>query len=120
MTISSDILMMPCLGPDLKSIMKKTSKFNIFTVKRIGYQLIHRLEELHSHGYIHRDLKPENILLGNQENPHKIYLVDLGLATEYKKNVSRPKKMYDGVIGTAKFCSLASHKGLEQFPKDDI
>ena len=46
--------------------------------------------------------------------------MDLGLATPYKKNVHRPKKMYDGVIGTAKFCSIASHKGLEQFPKDDI
>ena len=50
--------MMPCLGADLKSIIKKMEKLNIFTVKRIGYQLIQRLEELHSHGYIHRDLKP--------------------------------------------------------------
>lgn len=59
-------------------------------------------------------------MLGDQQNPHQVYLVDLGLATTFRKKVSKPRKMYDGLVGTAKFCSLASHKGIEQFPKDDL
>ncbi len=89
-------------------------------MKRIAEQLILRLKELHDRNYVHRDLKPENILLGNQLNPHKIYLVDFGLVSGYRKEVKKVRKMYDGIIGTAKSCPLASHFGSEQFPKDDL
>ncbi len=75
-------------------------------------QICDGLAHAHKHGVIHRDLKPENILLGDQQNPHKIYLIDLGLATTFRKKASKPRKIYDGVVGTAKFCSIASHKGL--------
>lgn len=103
---------MPCLGSDFKSIISKFHKLNLYTTKRIGFQLLKNLKEIHKHGYVHRDLKPENILLGDQQNPHKIYLIDLGLATPFRKKASKPRKIYDGVVGTAKFCSIASHKGL--------
>ena len=89
-------------------------------MKRIAEQLILRLKELHDKNYVHRDLKPENILLGNQLNPHKIYLVDFGLVSTYRKEVKKLRRMYDGIIGTAKYCPLASHYGNEQFPKDDL
>ena len=86
---------MPCLGPDIKSIfLKNNHKFNIYTTKRIGYELIKRLQEMHEHNLIHRDLKPDNILLGNQQNPHKVYLVDLGLASSYRRKALKRKKMY--------------------------
>jgi serine/threonine protein kinase len=67
---------------------------------------------MHERFYVHRDLKPENILLGNQSNPHKIYLVDFGLVTSYRKSVKSIRKIYDGVIGTVKFCPIASHYGF--------
>jgi serine/threonine protein kinase len=89
-------------------------------MKRIAEQLVYRLKELHDKSYVHRDLKPENILLGNQLNPHKIYLVDFGLVSTYRKEPKKIRKIYDGLIGTAKYCPLASHYGNEQFPKDDL
>lgn len=58
--------------------------------------------------------------MGDQDNPHKIYLIDLGLATQYKREKKRQRRHYDGLIGTAKFCSIASHRGLNQLPKDDL
>jgi len=61
--------------------------------------------------YVHRDLKPDNILLGNQLHPHQIYLVDFGLVSKYRKNAISIRNIYEGVIGTAKFCSIASHIG---------
>ena len=50
-------------------------------------------------------------MLGNQLNPHKIYLVDFGLVSTFRKNPTKIRKVYDGVIGTAKFCPIASHLG---------
>lgn len=70
--------------------------------------------------YVHRDIKPDNILLGNQLHPHQIYLVDFGLVTKYRMKPSNIRNIYEGVIGTAKFCPLASHLGNEQFPIDDL
>ena len=65
-------------------------------MKRIAFQCINRLKELHTRGYVHRDIKPENILLGNQNRPHKIYLVDFGLSSAYKKTVKTQRKVYNG------------------------
>lgn len=45
-------------------------------------------------------------------NPHKIYLVDFGLATTYKKTATTARKIYAGELGTIKYCSLAAHYGL--------
>jgi len=104
-------IVMTLLGDNLENIIEKNS-INIVDVKRIAYQCLLRLKELHDRGYVHRDIKPENILLGNQNNPHKIYLVDFGLAGTYKKTAMTARKAYAGEIGTIKFCPLASHYGL--------
>ena len=64
-------------------------------MKRIAYQCILRLKELHFRGFVHRDIKPENILLGNKSNPHKIYIVDFGLAGKYNKILTKARKCYN-------------------------
>lgn len=69
---------------------------------------------------MHRDLKPDNILLGNKYDSHSIYLIDFGLTNSYKKNTEKARKIYQSIIGTAKYCPIASHLGLEQYPKDDL
>ena len=92
----------------------------IIDTKRIGYQCILRLKDLHQRGFVHRDLKPENLLLGNHNNPHKVYIVDFGLSSTYKKTATIARKCYPGEIGTIKYCPIASHNGQEQFPKDDL
>lgn len=58
--------------------------------------------------------------MGNRNNPHKVYIVDFGLASSYKKKSLVARKCYQGEIGTIKFCPVASHLGLEQFPKEDL
>lgn len=111
---------MGCLGPNTGSIMKKIKKMNIYCMKKIAYEMLHKLKEIHSRGYVHRDIKPENIVIGNKSDAHSVYLIDFGLATNYRKNVTKPRRVMQNVIGTAKYCSIASHAGLEQYPKDDL
>lgn len=94
-SINEDFLIMTLLGSNLETIVEE-KQLNIIDVKRIGYQCILRLKELHEKGYVHRDLKPENVLLGNQNNPHKIYLVDFGLASNFKRNAKQARKIYHG------------------------
>lgn len=112
-------LVMSLLGANLQDIIDQ-STLSLVDIKRIAYQCIKRLKELHEKGFVHRDIKPENILMGNLNNPHKVYLIDFGLSGPYKREATRARKMYNGEIGTIKYCSMASHKGEEQFPKDDL
>ena len=86
---------MTLLGDSLEKILERAS-INLVDMKRIGYQCISRLRELHQRGYVHRDIKPENILLGNQNRPHKVYLVDFGLSSTYKKGAKVHRKAYNG------------------------
>lgn len=114
-----DCLLMTLLGRNLYDVLA-TATPTLADVKRIAWQCLLRLRDLHLKGYVHRDIKPENILLGNHNRPHRIYLVDFGLAGNYQHSAVKARKIYTGEIGTIKYCPLASHYGLEQYPKDDL
>lgn len=88
-------LVMTLLGQNLQDIIDKSS-ISLVDMKRIAYQCVIRLKELHDRGFVHRDLKPENILMGNQNNPHKIYFVDFGLSNTFKSTATHARKVYSG------------------------
>ena len=44
------------------------------------YQILDRLEFMHSKNYIHRDLKPDNIMIGLGEDSVNVFFVDFGLS----------------------------------------
>ena len=72
------------------------------------------LEELHSKGILHRDIKPHNFCLENpSNNASGIYIIDFGLSKFYIENDNHIK-IENGLplCGTAKFCSLSTHKGI--------
>jgi len=48
---------MTLLGESLYDVINR-SRMSLIDMKRIGYQCLLRLKELHNRGFVHRDLKP--------------------------------------------------------------
>jgi serine/threonine protein kinase len=109
---SSNGLVMQYLGPSVGKIIKRIKKMNVSSMKRIAVQLIAQLREIHRLSYVHRDIKPDNILLGNKYDAHSVYLIDFGLTSRYRREMSKQKKQFYGIIGTVKYCPITSHMGL--------
>ena len=78
---------------------------------------------MHNSFYLHRDLKPENFLIGLGMNYGIIFIIDFGLSKLYidlksKNHVDMKDKK--GLVGTARYVSIPTHKGYEQGRRDDL
>ena len=116
-------LLMQLLGKSLdKLLIYRKKKFSIKTVSQIAYQMVQRIEYIHSKGYIHRDIKPGNFLIGKNSDSKKIFIIDFGLSKKYidKNNKHILYKEGKGLTGTARYVSLNTHHGIEQSRRDDI
>ena len=116
-------LLMQLLGKSLDKLFSDTNrKFSIKTVSQIAYQMVQRIEYVHSRGYIHRDIKPGNFLIGRKNESKKIYIIDFGLSKKYidKNSNHIIYKEGKGLTGTARYVSLNTHYGIEQSRRDDI
>ena len=117
-------LVMQLLGKSLDKLFTDTNKkFSIKTVSQIAYQMVQRIEYVHSRGYIHRDIKPGNFLIGKKFESKKIFIVDFGLSKRYIDKMTNKHILYKegkGLTGTARYVSLNTHYGIEQSRRDDI
>ena len=117
-------LIMELLGKSIDKLFSDNNKhFSSKTIFQIGYQMIQRIEYIHSNGYIHRDIKPGNFVIGRGENSKKVYIIDFGLSKRYiDKNTNKhiPYREGKGLTGTARYVSLFTHYGIEQSRRDDI
>jgi len=117
-------LIMELLGKSIDKLFSDCKKnFSYKTIFQIGYQMIQRIEYVHSKGYIHRDIKPGNFVIGKGDKSKIIYIIDFGLSKRYidknnKKHI--PYKEGKGLTGTARYVSLFTHYGIEQSRRDDI
>jgi len=74
-----------------------------------------RLAYIHSRNLIYRDLKPENFVIGRRKlrKDQTIYVIDLGLAKEYRVNGSHiPLKTDRNITGTVRYVSINTHQGI--------
>lgn len=117
------VLAMELLGDSLETAFNKCDKkMSLKSACMIGIEMIKTLSFIHSKGVLHRDLKPDNFMFGRGSKANKLYLIDFGLSKEYvdDKNQHVPVSYGKKLVGTARYASLNTHKGVEQGRRDDL
>ena len=139
-----NIIVESLLGPSLDKLFKYCGrKFPLKTVCLIGKEIVKRLENMHEKGILHRDLKPNNLTWGNFNSSYNnisnfnsinnisnnldiktIFLIDFGLSCSFLEGGLSYKhykiKTNLSFIGTLRYASLNSHKGIRQSRRDDL
>jgi serine/threonine protein kinase len=119
--LDKKIIIMDLLGPSLERMLKERKKFRLKTIILLAIQMIDVIRYIHDKGYVHRDIKPDNFVL-DTNNGDKLYCIDFGLAKKYIKNNGQhiSFKRTNKFCGTARYASIAAHKGYEHSRKDDL
>jgi casein kinase 1 len=119
-----NIMVIDLFGPSLEDLFSFcTRKLSLKSTVLIGEQMISRLEMIHSRNFLHRDVKPDNFLMGVGKKSHLVYVIDFGLAKKYRDSKSGlhiPYKEGKNLTGTARYCSINTHLGIEQSRRDDL
>merc|ERR1719487_1352998 len=117
-------LVMEILGKSLEDhVQACKGKYTVKTTVLVAQQVLHRIEYLHSKGYVHRDIKPENFMFGVKDRIHHVYIIDFGLSKRYwdsAREAHAQMKQKLSLTGTARYASINAHKGVEQSRRDDL
>ena len=118
-----NILIMELLGKSLGEIFQsQNKKFSLKTICVLGVDMIKLIEHVHEKQYLHRDIKPDNFVMGRDKYKDVLYLIDFGLAKRYINSYGQhiPFKSGKSMTGTARYCSIYTHQGIEQSRRDDL
>lgn len=119
-----NIMVLDLCGPSLEDVFNYCHRrFSLKTVLMLVEQMLHRIEYLHSKGFLHRDIKPENFVFGRGPLGHVLHMIDFGLAKPYIDKKTRKHVAFADkkpLTGTARYCACNAHKGYEQSRRDDL
>ena len=122
---------------DMRShVIKNPPPHHADFISGIGRQMLQRLKSIHCRGMLHRDVKPDNFVfartpvldLSRRANSKPdscvplLYLIDFGMA----KRIDRKEGLRDvpvprsPLIGSARYASLAAHRGGALGRRDDL
>ncbi|MES1915191.1 MAG: hypothetical protein MHM6MM_007168 [Cercozoa sp. M6MM] len=116
------VMVLDQLGDSLEERLESQQRrLSVGTVANIGINLVNLLETFHSINWLHRDIKPDNFLT-DRGSGSRLYIIDFGLAKQYRKgpNDHAPRTEGHGLVGTARYCSINTHRGVAQSRRDDL
>ena len=114
-------MVMQLLGQSIEDrFIESQKKFHIEDFFEYIRQILSIIENIHSRNVIHRDIKPRQILFGPLSKQDTLYLVDFGISMKYKDEEHIEYKEDCGFAGTSNYCSLYTHKGIQQSRRDDL
>lgn len=121
-TSDYNILIMELLGPSLENKYDNNDrKISLRCLFKVGLDMLELIRNFHRRGFIHRDIKPNNFLFNYQKPFDKLYLMDFGLSKPYVIDGEHIDIKFDrSLIGTARYCSLNIHWGIEPSRRDDL
>jgi casein kinase I homolog HRR25 len=117
-------MVLDLLGPSLEDLFNFCNqKFTLKTVLLLADQLISRIEYIHTNSFIHRDITPDKILMGFGKHGLQAYVINFGLAKEYrdpKTHFHIPYRESKDFTGTSQYASINTHLGVERSRRDDM
>jgi serine/threonine protein kinase len=107
-------------------VVKNPPSHDADFISGIGRQMLQRLKSIHDRGMLHRDVKPDNFLFArtpvldlsrhaNSTGAPLLYLIDFGMAKRINGN-----KATGSLIGSARYASVAAHRGEALGRRDDL
>jgi serine/threonine protein kinase len=125
---------------DMRShVIKNPPPHHADFISGIGRQMLQRLKSIHCRGMLHRDVKPDNFVfartpvldLSRRANSKPdscvplLYLIDFGMAKRIDRKEGQGQQGQQGqqgspLIGSARYASLAAHRGEALGRRDDL
>ncbi|KAM4129195.1 hypothetical protein ACJW30_01G003800 [Castanea mollissima] len=119
-----NVLAMDLLGENLEELFKICgNKLSLKSVLMLADQMIDRIEFVHSKSYLHRDIKPDNFIMGRRSKDNEVFIMDFGLATKFRHPSTYnhiPYRENRNFVGTERFASRNTHRGIQQSRRDDL